>query len=199
LITEQQKDTKSEELLKQIRSGKEGRDLVLTSLYKNEKLRSHIKSVLYKMGGTAEHFNDLFSATLMQFVKTVIQKPDLTIHHEVTTYITSIARYLWIAKNKKDSKYSYSQEDNTDLIWVDSPETLVVRREKIDLLHELLGQLGKNCKEVLMHWANGYKMKEIAELMAYKSQDMAKKKKYQCFKTLLVYLENNPQIKAAIR
>ena len=58
---------------------------------------------------------------------------------------------------------------------------------------------GKNCKEVLMLWAYGYKMKEIANIMNYKSDNMAKKKKYKCFKELLEFLEQNPEAKSALR
>ena len=50
-----------------------------------------------------------------------------------------------------------------------------------------------------MHWANGYSMKEIAVLMDYKSDMMAKKKKYKCFKELLNYIEKHPEIKNVLR
>jgi len=199
LLTKSKNDQFTQQLLIDIRSGKLGRDKALRSLYKNEKLRLSIQAVIHRMGGTQENFKDIFASTLMQFVKTVIQKPDLVIRHELNTYITSIARYLWLASKKKDSKYSFNEEFPNEEKWEDGPETLVLKKEKIHLLHQLMEQLGKNCKEVLMHWANGFKMKEISELMNYKSANMAKKKKYQCFKSLLSFLESNPQVKAALR
>ena len=42
-------------------------------------------------------------------------------------------------------------------------------------------------------------MEEIAKMLNYKSFKMAKKKKYECFKQLLKYLDQNPQIKMALR
>lgn len=201
MLTDKNTNFSTDQVLTKIRSGKEGRDLVLTHLYNDTKLSSGIKSVIYKMGGSEENFKDVFASTLMQFVKTVLQKPDLVIKHELNTYITSIARYLWLANKRKDSKYSFQELpiEDSDENWEDGPETLVLKKEKFFLLQELMDELGTNCKEVLMYWANGYKMKEIAELMNYKSADMAKKKKYQCFKALLSYLEENPNIKSALR
>ena len=186
-------------MIDEIRSGKDGRDQVLTSLYKNDKLRNGIRSVIFRMGGSEDHFNDLFTSTLMQFVKTVMQKKDLEIRCELNTYITSIARYLWLAKKRKDSKYSYNDELAVEEEWEDGPETLVLKKEKLNLLSEVLQELGKNCKEVLMYWANGIKMKEIAVFMNYKNGDVAKKKKYQCFKSLLLLMEENPHLKSALR
>ncbi len=199
MITNSNNDYSTADTLAAIRSGKEGRDKVLTYLYHNERLRNSIQSVVYKMGGTQENFKDIFANTLMQFVKTVVNKPDLEIRHEMNTYITSIAKYLWLADKRKENKYSHTEiESDIEEEWEDGPETLILKKEKIYLLDGLLGQLGKNCKEVLMYWANGFKMKEIAEMLQYKSADMAKKKKYKCFKALLSYLENNPNIKAAL-
>ena len=188
-----------DQIFRDIRSGKQGRDEVIIRLYKDPKLRKGIQSAIIKMGGTQDDVNEVLTTTLMQFVKTVIQKQDLYIKYQLNTYIISIAKYIWLAKRKKDTKYSYNEEYLEEEEWADSPETLVLEKDKIDLLHELMQKLGKNCKEVLMYWANGYKMKEIASLLDYKSENMAKKKKYQCFKSLLIYIEDNPRIKSALR
>ena len=193
------KDILVDQIFRDIRSGKEGRDQVIIRLYKDLKLRKGIQSAIIKMGGTQDDVNEVLTTTLMQFVKTVIQKKDLHIKYQLNTYIISIARYIWLAKRKKDAKYSYNEEYLEEEEWADSPETLILKKDKISLLHELMQKLGKNCKEVLMYWANGYKMKEIASLLDYKSENMAKKKKYQCFKSLLIYIEDNPRIKSALR
>jgi len=151
------------------------------------------------MGGTEEDFNNVFSLTLMKFVKAVIQKPDLIISYELNTYISGIAKYTYLDTIRKEKKHSYVDHSDKEDEMVESPEELILNKDKMHLLNEILMKLGKNCKEVLMYWANGYKMKEIATLMDYKSDNMAKKKKYQCFKTLLLYIEDNPQIKSALR
>ncbi len=199
MITETNKDILVNAILTDIRSGKEGRDKVLINLYKDQKLKQGILSTLIKMGGNQDDFHEVFTTTLMQFVKTVMQKSDLDIKYQLNTYIISIARYIWLAKRKKESKYTYNDEYLQENEWVDSPETLILEKDKVHLLHDLMQKLGKNCKEILLHWANGYKMREIAHIMEYKSENMAKKKKYLCFKSLLKYLEENPQIKSALR
>lgn len=75
-------NNKVDQLLKDIRSGKAGRDKVLIKLYQDEKLRFGILSVIKRMGATQESIEAIFSTTLMQFVKTVINKKDLVIRNE---------------------------------------------------------------------------------------------------------------------
>lgn len=168
-------------------------------MYKDQKLRSGIQSMVVKMGGSRDDVEEIFTTTLIQFVKTVLKNPDLTITHELRTYISGIARYVWLGRFKKNQPILTDNGRESDGDWEDSPETLVVRQDQKHLLHDLLKRIGKNCREVLMYWAHGYKMKEIADMMNYNSEGMAKKKKYQCFKTLVEYLDQHPEVKEALR
>lgn len=52
----------------------------------------------------------------------------------------------------------------------------ILSEEKRTLLLNVLSHIGKNCKEVLMYWANGYAMDEIAQKLNYKSEGMVRKK-----------------------
>ncbi len=190
----------NQQTLDTIRSGKEGRDKILVSLYRDEKLKRSIVGMIIKNGGDEESAMQVFNNALIQFVKTVIKKQEMTIDTSIHQYIIGIARFLWykeIADKKKHrSEELQSYHEGTDDI---QPESLVIFQEKKHLLTALLDKLGRNCKEVLMYWANGYRMKAIAEMMGYQSEGMAKKKKYQCMKELLKYVENNPSIKSALR
>jgi len=185
-------------LLGEIRSGKTGRDKIITQLYSDGKLRGSILSVILKMGGSKEDFDDIFSIALMQFVKTVMKRKDLVINYDLNTYITSIAKYTLLAQLKSKNKNT-TQLVDANTVMTENPENLVIKKDEMTLLHSLLETLGKNCKEVLLLWGNGYKMRDIADIIGYKSEEMAKKKKYQCFKTLLIYLEQNPEIKKSLR
>ncbi len=184
------------EVLKKSRSGKSGRDEVITMLYHDFILRSKIESVVLKHGGQKSDFDTVLNNVLMQFLKTVIKNKDLEINSSLHAYICGIARYNWLNETKKESKHrSENIEDQYDLSSDITPETLLINQGKIKLLEKLLSKLGKNCKEVLMYWANGYSMDEIADMMGYKSNMMARKKKYKCFQELLAFVEENPDIK----
>lgn len=189
----------TEQLLERIRSGKGGRDEVLIALFKDVSLKRNIRSVIVKMGGTVDDADDIFTTTLVQFVKTVLRRSDLVIEHQLHTYIVGIAKFQWLGRIKKNNSarelvqmtFADEMEDNAEMYYI--------KQGQRELLHDLMQRMGKNCKEVLIHWAMGYSMKEIAVMMNYKSEGMAKKKKYQCFKALIQYLDDNPKLKEALR
>jgi len=193
-------DTDIELIVLKIRSGKAGRDEVLISLYHDKVLRTKVEHTATKYGGQKMDFDLIFNSTLMQFVKTVVSNKDFSIKSSLYSYMSGITRFIMLNDLKKSNRLRTEDiDDQYDIKTDHTPESLILDQSKIDQLDELLQKLGKNCKEVLMHWANGYSMKEIAVMMNYKSDMMAKKKKYKCFKELLNYLEEHPEIKNVLR
>lgn len=187
-------------IISKIRSGKTGRDEAIGILYSDEVLRNKISIVIKKYGGQKSDFEDTFNTALMQFVKTVIKNKEMVITTSLHAYICGIAKFVWMNASRKANKIPTENiDDQYDIKADTTPESLLLNQSKIENLNGLLEKLGRNCKEVLMYWANGYSMKEIAVLMGYKSDNMAKKKKYKCFKELLDYLEENPDIKNTLR
>ncbi len=187
-------------IISKIRSGKAGRDEVIGMLYYDEVLRNKVRNVVKRYGGCESDFEDVFHIVLMQFVKTVVKKKDIKITSSIHAYLCGIAKFVRMNISKKANKMHIDNIDDQYDIQADTtPESLLLNQWKIESLNGLLRKLGKNCKEVLMLWANGYSMKEIAAAMNYKSDNMAKKKKYKCFKELLDYLEKNPEIKNGLQ
>lgn len=54
-------------------------------------------------------------------------------------------------------------------------------REKI---RQKLNELGENCRQLLMHWAEGVSDKEIAVVMEYKTADVVKTSRLRCLEKL---------------
>jgi len=191
---------KIKSILTEIRSTRERRDAVIRQLYYDQNLRNIIRSMVIKKGGTANDFDEVFDTALMQFIKTVSKNRDMKISSTINNYIIGIAKYVWYNELAQRTKNKAEPIDQFFDIASDStPEELVFKHDQQGVIEELLGQIGKNCKEVLMYWANGYKMTEIADLLGYKSDGMAKKKKHICMKELLAFLDDNPHIKSVLK
>lgn len=193
-------ETITSDLVSKIRSGKIGRDEVISRLYHDNNLRHAIRHQILKLGASDQDVESIFNTTLMSFIKTVMKNPDLKIKNKLVTYLCGIARYSWFHELKRrGTNHISTAEFELDVPDFNTPEKLLLDQSKYHLLHTLLQKLGKNCKEVLLHWANGFSMTEIAKLMKYKSDMMARKKKYKCFRELLVFVGENPDIKKALR
>ena len=183
-----------------IRSGEEGRNEVVLHLYNDQKMRSMVYNFVLKNGGEQDDAKSVFNYSLAKFVKAVIKNKDFNIKQSLYHYIGGIAKYTWYdelaVKNKHHNLTLETVPEFSDEV---SSDDRLMLKERNVLLADLLLKMRRNCKEVLMHWANGYSMEEIAEMLNYKSFMMAKKKKYECMKQLLKYIESNPEIKEKLR
>ncbi len=187
------------EVLNKIRSGKVGRDEVITSLYNDQNLKSKVYNQVLKRGGNINDAQSVFNLCLVQFFKTVTKNRSLTIDINLEAYIIAIAKNVWFQELRKNAKTMTTEiNDNLDVSEENNSESLLLNIEKMDLLSDLLSKLKRRCKDVLMYWANGYSMEEIAQMCDYKSAMMARKKKYQCMKELIEYVSKNPHIRSAI-
>jgi RNA polymerase sigma factor (sigma-70 family) len=72
----------------------------------------------------------------------------------------------------------------------DSPEHQLLNQEKRQVLDAALSKLGERCKKVLLMWAGGYSMEEIASALDLSSEAMARKTKYKCKNQLMEFLDH---------
>ena len=106
-----------------------------------------------------------------------------------------IAKGLLRNKVKRDARTDLVDDSlKFDDVTTESPETQLMSKEKIEILDDLLTQLGERCKSVLLMWANGYSMKEIKTKLEFTSEVMARKTKFKC-KEKLVKLVANSRLK----
>lgn len=164
-------------------------------------LRKSICTYVLNQSGTQDEAELIFDDVLVQFVKTGFSDHSTQLKGELNPYLMGIAKNLWFAELKKKSKTRNLESilHLKDEESADQPEALFLNKERYTLLKDLLDQLRSKCKNVLMYWANGYNMIEIAKKLNYQSEGMARKKKSQCLKELLDYLQSNPLIKNQLR
>ena len=95
-----------------------------------------------------------------------------------------------LLRKKTTNKYSVHQTHSiSDVLYQLSDETKLVIDElagktDMDLLKRKLGELGENCKQMLLYWADGINDKQIAVQMAYKSADVVKTSRLRCLEKL---------------
>ncbi|MEP7196235.1 MAG: sigma-70 family RNA polymerase sigma factor [Saprospiraceae bacterium] len=160
-------------------------------------LRSSVQQYIMKSGGQSDDAEQIYSELIIQCVKTMFSRKEFDQDGPLDAYLMGIAKYLWLAelKRKKSAGHIDEIQDSSMPDIQASTEQIFLNSERRDLLNDLLMKLRGNCQEVLMHWANGYNMEEIAQKLNYQSEGMARKKKSQCLKELLEYIACHPHIK----
>jgi RNA polymerase sigma-70 factor (ECF subfamily) len=187
------------ELFELIKSGSEGRERVARMFFKDIRLIHGVKKVLSSLGAAEREFEDVFNYTIVQFFKNVMKDPAFEIKTNVNSYLFGIARNIYIQKLRKQRIQTSEIPDHLDAVDEGIQVDLkIMDDERKEMLTSVLNQLGVKCREVLMYWASGYKMAEIAKLLDYASDVVVRRKKMNCMQELLTYLDANAHIKAEL-
>lgn len=185
----------------QVNQSEKERRALISKIYHNTKIKTSIFSLIQKSGGETHDATLIFDETIVHFVKTAFNKANASLSGDLEPYLMGIARNLWYQECKKRKREISLPEVVSHQTADDQPvaEEVFLTKERYTLLHDVLEKLRSNCRAVLMHWANGFSMTEIAEKLGYQSEGMARKKKSQCLAELNDFLFQNPHIKLQLQ
>jgi len=185
-----------EDIVEKIRSGKQGREAAIRAIYSDQKLKNGVGRVVKNILGSHEYLEDIFNLTLVQMMKNVMKNPKFEIDTNLNSYLFGVSRYLCLAKLREKNKTFATVHEEFEMISDEVTIDLqIINTERRITLHRVLKQLGTKCKEVLLHWAGGFSMRETAKILGYASEGVARKKKHSCMKALTVFMNDNPDIK----
>lgn len=164
----------------------------INAILNSTELKKYINYII--KGNPQIDQKDILHDTIVSFVKSCM-KPSFELQDSAIAYLKTIARnhcYMQFRKKK-------IRQDNLEAL---SPEELKNEAEYFDrkkIVKELLDKIGEDCKEVLYLWAMKFRMREIANKMDYGSESYAKKKKHNCLKKLVAYVESQPLLKDELK
>jgi len=188
-----------EKIKDSIRSGRIGRDQISRNLLSDAHLINSIRKTLFKLGAQDHDIPDVINYTIVQLMKNVLKNPNFHVRSNINSYLCGIARNIWLQKLRARKSTLVEMSETFE---IEDEETsidlIIINDEKKSILKSILERLGHNCKEVLMKWASGYRMKEIAELTGYRSAGVVRKRKYTCMKILADYFEQHPHVKTLL-
>ncbi len=176
------------EIIEAIKSNKA--DKVLLFLYKN--LKPKISKWITNNNGSKEEAQDIFQDSILVFYSYVL-KDKFDVNANVDAFIFKIAKNKWINYIKKENKKSPIEGDIAINM---EPTTSTIQHNNQQLIHELLEQLGKVCKEILTYTIF-YKisMEDVCARMNYNNPNTAKTKNYKCKQRLKNLINENSSIK----
>ena len=164
-------------IVEQLRSG--DHRAALATLYTSFPL---VRQLVGQHGGNDADAQDIFQEALLVLYRNA-QQPDFELTCAPSTYLYSVARYLWKDVYKKRQRETLLDEPShlpctdvrTDL------ERHQEEQQRQQVLSRLLQQLGDKCKTLLQaYYYQRMSMKEIAQSFGYRSVDSAKTQKYKC-------------------
>jgi RNA polymerase sigma factor (sigma-70 family) len=179
---------------KEILHGLKDRDTrVLDYIYDN--FYFQIKVLVTKNHGSEEDARDIYQDALMVIYQKQ-QKDSLTLSCSFSTYLYSVCRLLWLKQLEKRKQHIAITEESGIFVEVnDNILDIFNLNEKYKLYQDHFNRLSFSCQKVLELFLAGIPLKEIANILGFKSEQYAKKRKYQCKEKLVNSIKSDPEYK----
>jgi RNA polymerase sigma factor (sigma-70 family) len=155
-----------------------------------------IKFLITTNSGTETDAEDVFQDALVVLFKK-ITRDDLVLTSSFKTFLYSICRNLWLQRldRRVFSNEFLEMEDLSELqenLYLDQPEE---EHDKYRLFQQHFLRLSEDCQKVLQLFLSKTSLKEIAEIMGFKTEKYAKTRKFMCKEKLKNSIINDPNFK----
>ncbi len=159
--------------------------IVLQYIYKN--FYSKINFFIKKNSGDDDDANDMFQEAII-IIYRKLKVNELVLDCSFETYLYSVCRFLWLKQLEKRKTEKEKIKDNHEYnedIYDDGLEKVVDLNERYRLYQKHFTNLGKDCQKVLQLYFEKVPLKNIAQIMGFKSEKYAKKRKFKCKEYLI--------------
>ncbi|MDP3913563.1 MAG: sigma-70 family RNA polymerase sigma factor [Bacteroidota bacterium] len=169
--------------------------IVLQFIYKN--FYSKINFFIKKNNGDDDDANDIFQEAII-IIYRKLKANELVLDCTFETYLYSICRFLWLKQLEKRKIEKESIKDNhefNDELYDDSLEKVTDLNERYRLYQKHFVNLGKDCQKILQLYFDKVPLKTIAQMMGFKSEKYAKKRKFSCKEYLIKSVKQDLEYK----
>ncbi len=158
-------------ILKLFKDGQ--RDKAFKKLYQ---LYPKVERLILSKGGTKQDASDVFQEALI-ILNRNLEKSDFKLTSSFYTYLYAVSRFIWKDTQKKFSKEELHNLNDTEVEYFHS----VLEEKKYQCAERAFLELGARCRQLLqLFYHKAMSFKEIAKVMQFKSEKIAKNQKYKC-------------------
>ncbi len=154
-----------------------------------------VKYFINANSGTEDDAQDIFQEAIIIIFRK-LKDEQLEISCTFSTYLYSVCKLLWLKQLEKRKVQNELSIDKTDYIDLpDDTQTLMESSERYRLYQDNFKKLSEDCIRVLELSLQKIPLKKIAEIMGYKSEKYAKKRKFICKERLIEKIKSDPKFK----
>lgn len=184
-------------LVANIRAGNRSEEQALLLLIKRN--YPQLRQFILRHQGQEVDAEDIFQEALTALVLNV-KKGSFKGESSIHTYLFAIGKSLWYKRFGRESRRSEKelalvQED----VEKDTAEFRLLDTERREQLGVIFDRLKEKCKAVLLSWANGFSMQEIAKQLDYTSAQVVMNKKNKCLKELHQMIHHDPSLAGLLK
>lgn len=153
-----------------------------------------IRNLVLKNSGETEDVQDIFQdAMVILFRK--LKTEDLELQCSFKTFLFSICNHLWLQRlerRKKETNVFRTVAQTVELSEDELIEIYDEEAEKYRIYQKHFLGLDEECQNLLRIFLKKLSIREIADIMGYKTEKYAKVKKFRCKEELKRNIMNDP-------
>ncbi|MCF8371833.1 MAG: sigma-70 family RNA polymerase sigma factor [Bacteroidales bacterium] len=182
-------------ILDDLRSDDESRiNKALRILYKRH--YSLALNIIKRRGGTENETADIYQESIIAFYESV-RNDKYRGDAKISTWLHSTISNKWSVEIRQTRRFKTDHiEDSTKELRHEKDEGYRDNSELMELVWKTLDLIDEKCKQVLIdYYYNRLSMKEIMTKMGFKSEQVAKNKRYRCKDRLDEIIAERPGLK----
>jgi RNA polymerase sigma factor (sigma-70 family) len=168
-------------------------NLILSYIYKQYFYK--VNAFVRKNSGSDEDVNDVFQEAVIIIYRKLKENDLLFENRSFEVYLFSVCRFLWLKNLQKrkteKEKISESLPFNSE-IYDDDLSNIVEKNERFLLYQKHFKNISSDCQKVLQMFFEKVPVRQIAQLMGYKSEKYTKTRKYKCKELLIERIKQDP-------
>ncbi len=166
---------------------------VMQFVYKE--LYSGIQFFVTSNSGSESDAQDIFQEALVIIFRKLTDG-QLKVTCTFKTYLYSVCRLLWLKQLEKRKTKDEVSIDNENFIELTEETQDVIRQsERYKLYQTHFKKLSDDCQKILEMSLEKTSLRRIAEIMGYKCEKYAKKRKFLCKEKLVDEIKKDPTFK----
>jgi RNA polymerase sigma factor (sigma-70 family) len=171
----------------------EGSSDVLSWIY-HTNFRS-VRKYIKDNNGNDDDADDVFQEAIM-IVYRKIQNSDLVLSASFSTYLFSVAKYIWFNElRRKKITGVVTNEPDEFYGFYDDIADIQIKVERDKLMRKHFNSLPSLCKKLLTYVFEGLALSEITKKLNYNSEQYTKNRRFKCKTILYKKITNDPKFK----
>lgn len=171
--------------------------LVLQFIYKQFFYK--VNTFIRNNSGNDDDASDVFQEAIIVIYRKLKEDSKALENRPFHLYLFTVCRFLWlkqlekrkIENEKVNDTMPYQENDQDDDVLAET----INKNERYSLYQKHFRNLGSDCQKVMQLFFDKVPLKQIAQIMGYKSEKYAKKRKFKCKELLIERIKQDSQYK----
>lgn len=171
-------------------------NLVLSYVYKQYFYK--VNAFVKKNSGSEDDVNDVFQEAIIVIYRKLKENDLLFENRSFEVYLFSVCRFLWlkslqkrkIEKEKINESLPFSLE-----VYDDDLSNVIEKNERYLLYQKHFKNISTDCQKILQMFFDKVPVRQIAQIMGFKSEKYVKTRKFKCKELLIERIKQDIEYK----